>query len=169
MPRRTLVLIRHSKSDWSGDEPDHDRPLNKRGRRQGREAGRWLAEHVPTPQAALVSSAERARQTWSLVADQLTDPPEPTVDGRLYAFAPGPLLARVQALPASARSAALVGHNPGIEDLLDRLLVHPDPANDTCLHLDMKTSGIAVVSWSGAWSEAGEATTRLEAHGRPPS
>jgi len=43
MPERTLILLRHAKSDWSGDETDVARPLAKRGRRQAPDAGRWLA------------------------------------------------------------------------------------------------------------------------------
>jgi phosphohistidine phosphatase len=158
-PRRTLVLIRHAKSDWSGDQADHDRPLAPRGRRQAPEAGRWIAANVGRVDAALVSSAVRAHRTWELVAAELDRAPDPLVDGRLYSFAGGPLLARVQALPSSVRTAALVSHNPAMEDLVDRLVGKP------CV---MKTSAIAVVTWSGAWSDGGSAQAKLVAHGRPP-
>ena len=43
---RTLILLRHAKSDWSGDEADVARPLAKRGRRQATDAGRWLAANI---------------------------------------------------------------------------------------------------------------------------
>lgn len=158
-PRRTLVLIRHAKSDWSGDQVDHDRPLAARGRRQAPEAGRWLADNIGRVDAALVSSAVRAHSTWELVAAELKHAPEPQVDGRLYSFAGGPLLARVQALPSSARTAALVSHNPATEELVERLVGRP------CV---MKTSAIAVITWPGAWADAGSAKAKLTAHGRPP-
>ena len=46
MTERTLILLRHAKSDWSGDQADLARPLAKRGRRQAPDAGRWLAANI---------------------------------------------------------------------------------------------------------------------------
>jgi phosphohistidine phosphatase len=62
----TLIVLRHGKSDWSGGEPDHLRPLARRGRRQAPEAGRWLAHNVAAIDLAVVSPAERTRETWRL-------------------------------------------------------------------------------------------------------
>jgi len=61
--RHTLILLRHSKSDRTGDDADIDRPLAKRGRRQAREAGHWLATHVDRIDMAVVSTAKRAHAT----------------------------------------------------------------------------------------------------------
>ncbi len=159
MSRRSLILVRHAKSDWSQDLPDHDRPLAPRGRRQAPEAGRWIAANLEALDAALVSSAVRACSTWDLVAAELEDPPVPSVDELLYTSGSGPLLARVRALPASVRTAALVGHNPAMEELLERLVGE---------HRVMRTSTVAVVSWAGEWTDAGLVEARLDAHGRPP-
>ena len=65
---RTLILLRHAKSDWSGSAPDFDRPLAERGRAQAPLAGRWLANHVDRIDLAIVSPAERARETWELAS-----------------------------------------------------------------------------------------------------
>src|SRR6478735_578713 len=66
---RTLVLLRHAKSDWSTGEPDPRRPLAGRGRRQAPEAGRWLAANLDAIDLAVVSPATRARQTWELAGE----------------------------------------------------------------------------------------------------
>ena len=66
--RRTLILLRHAKSDWSGGEPDRLQPLAPRGRRQAPEAGQWLADHAGVIDLAVVSTAARAQQTWQLAA-----------------------------------------------------------------------------------------------------
>jgi phosphohistidine phosphatase len=64
------------------------------------------------------SSAKRARQTWKLVAKQLDNVPPSRVDDRLYAASVRCLLAVVRKLPDSARAVLLIGHNPGLEELV---------------------------------------------------
>lgn len=159
-PSRTLVVLRHGKSDWSGAHPDRDRPVGDRGRRQAAAAGAWLAEHLPTIDAAVVSPAQRTRTTWELVATELADPPEPVLDERLYGGWGEGLLGVVRDLPAEAASALLVGHNPGVEDLVELL---------TGTWVDLPTASLAVVDLEGGWREAGRATGRLRASGRPPA
>ena len=159
MPDRTLVLLRHAKSDWSGDEDDIDRPLAKRGRRQAPEAGRWLADHVARIDLAVVSPAQRARSTWDLVVAELGAGPPLRVDDRVYDASGGELLAVVRELPGDVRTAVLVGHNPGLEELVAAL---------TDAATSMPTSALAVVGVTGSWSSAGRSNTVLRASGRPP-
>jgi phosphohistidine phosphatase len=155
----TLVLLRHGKSDWSGDEPDHLRPLARRGRRQVPEAGRWLADHVGSIDLAVVSSAERTRETWRLAAAELEVPPPVREDDRVYAASARALLGVLRDVPAEARTVVLVGHNPGVEDLLESL---------TGRWVSMPTSALAVVDVPGPWSGAGDTPAELRTHGRPP-
>src|SRR4029079_1119605 len=82
---RELIILRHAKSDWSGDEHDVDRPLAPRGRRQAPEAGQWLDARAGAIDLALVSPARRTRSTWELVAPELDSPPPIRYDDRLYA------------------------------------------------------------------------------------
>src|SRR5690625_5108607 len=70
---RTLILVRHAKSDWSAPVDDQHRPLARRGRRQAPATGRWLAQHLPAPDLVLVSVAVRAQQTWELLASELPE------------------------------------------------------------------------------------------------
>jgi phosphohistidine phosphatase len=158
--QRTLVLLRHAKSDWSGGEPDADRPLAKRGRRQAPEAGRWLAAHLDGIDLAVVSPATRARSTWDRVAGELAPPPRVRVEERVYAASDRELHAVVRDLPDDVRTAVLVGHNPGLEDLVLRLTGEWAP---------MPTSAIAVIAVPGSWSTLGEGGATLRTAGRPPA
>ena len=90
----TVILLRHGKSDWSGGEPDELRPLAPRGRRQVPEAGRWLADNVGAIDLAVVSPAERTRETWRLAAAELAAPPPVREDDRVYAGSARSLLER---------------------------------------------------------------------------
>ncbi len=152
-----LVLLRHAKSDWDGDEADIERPLAPRGRRQAPEAGRWLAANLPVIDLAVVSPAVRAAQTWQLVAAELTSPPRSLTDDRVYAASVQELLTVVRDLPAEATTVVLVGHNPGLEDLVRLLTGQLTP---------MPTSAIAVLDVPSPWADAARAT--LTAAGRPP-
>lgn len=155
----TLVLLRHGKSDWSGGEADRERPLAKRGRRQAAEAGQWLAANVDHLDLALVSPAQRAASTWEIASGELSASPPTRPDERLYAASGGALLGVVRELPDDVDSALLVGHNPGLEDLVETLVGRWVP---------MPTSGLAVVGLPGPWRDAGHSPVELRAAGRPP-
>jgi phosphohistidine phosphatase len=160
MSERTLILLRHAKSDWSGDEADIARPLARRGRRQAPDAGRWLATNIESIDLAVVSPAVRARSTWDLVSAELAVPPRIRIDDRVYAASDDELLTVVRELPNNVETVVLVGHNPGIEDLAARL-TGEWPA--------MPTSALAVITVSGSWSSAGDHPAVLRASGRPPA
>ena len=160
MSERTLILLRHAKSDWSGEEPDIDRPLAKRGRRQAPDTGRWLARSIPGIDLALVSPAVRTRQTWDLVCRELGRRPKTRFDDRLYAASDQALLGVVQELPDRLETVVLVGHSPGLPDLV--LLLTGDS-------VPMPTSAVAVVVLPGSWGTTGQARGELVASGRPPA
>ena len=157
---RTLVVLRHGKSDWSGGQADLERPLAERGRRQAPRAGRWLAARLPRIDLAVVSPALRARATWELVAAELDAPPEATVDERVYAASGDALLRLVRDWPDDLHHVVLVGHNPGLEDLVETFAGRWVP---------LPTSALAVIELGGRWSEAGPETAELTMSGRPPS
>jgi phosphohistidine phosphatase len=159
MSERTLILLRHAKSDWSGDEADIARPLAKRGRRQAPDAGGWLAANIDSIDLAVVSPALRARSTWGLVSAGLGVPPRTRIDDRVYAASGRELLTVVRELSDDVETVVLVGHNPGIEDLVSML---------TGQWASMPTSALAVITVSGSWSTAGPHSAVLRASGRPP-
>lgn len=152
---RTLIVVRHGKSDWAGDEPDRERPLAKRGLRQMPESAAWIAAQYPAIDRAVVSPAVRAQHTWQIVAAALESAPEVTTDERVYAAWGRDLVDLVRALPEAATTVALVGHNPGLEELVAEL---------TGEGVELPTSAVAVLGFDGTWSGA----ARVLASGRPP-
>ncbi|CAL9628093.1 SixA phosphatase family protein [Streptomyces sp. enrichment culture] len=149
-PLRRLVVLRHAKSARPGDVADHERPLAPRGRRDAPAAGRALAEADCLPGLALCSTAVRARRTWELAAAQWGTPPPVRYDPRLYAAGVPELLAVVRETPADVETLLLVGHNPGLEDLV--LTLADDGLDDTLDRVREKfpTSAVAVLAWRGA-------------------
>jgi len=160
MTERTLVLLRHAKSDWSQGVSDLSRPLGRRGRRQASQAGRWLADNLATVDLAVVSPARRARSTWELASASLGTVTPARLDDRVYAASVNDLLDVVRGLPEALETVVLVGHNPGLQELVARL---------TGVDVPMPTSALAVVEVSGPWSGAGRSSAALRAAGRPPA
>jgi phosphohistidine phosphatase len=157
---RTLLVLRHAKSDWSGGEADIDRTLNPRGKRQAAEVGSWLAEEFPGIDLAVVSSATRARDTWARVSAELPAGPQTRVEERAYAASVAELLDIVRELPTDARTVILVAHNPGLEELVSSL---------TGENTVMSTAALAVLTFPGTWAEAAGSGAVLRAAGRPPA
>jgi phosphohistidine phosphatase len=112
-----LYLLRHAKSSW--DDPgltDHDRPLAPRGRRAAKAIGAYLGEQGIEPELVLCSSATRARETFERLRL-----PDVEIEPGLYGASANVLLARLREVPPAVESVMLVGHNPGIEDVVHRL------------------------------------------------
>jgi len=116
---RRLILMRHAKSSW--DDPlldDHDRPLAERGLRDAPRMGAWLRAQGLVPDAALCSTALRARQTCDLALHALgRDVPVKHLP-QLYTFSsPQPLLQAIRAHGDGAPTLMLVGHNEAMHEL----------------------------------------------------
>lgn len=109
-----LILTRHAKSDWDDPTlPDHDRPLNGRGRRSARALGDWLASRGYDPEEVLCSSSRRTQETWERVADAVFETrPDLRLEPALYHASPDLMLKVLQT--ATAPTVMMIGHNPGI-------------------------------------------------------
>jgi phosphohistidine phosphatase len=148
---KTLILMRHAKSDWSLSEPDHDRPLNARGIRSARALGEWLRQNGLAPDTALVSDARRTRETFGLLALDTPVHFEP----RLYLAEPETMLDLLRR--ATGDTVLMIGHNPGICALAHALAAE-EPAHDRWD--DFPTGATLVVrfdidSWSRTGSRSG--------------
>ncbi|KUL43150.1 SixA phosphatase family protein [Streptomyces regalis] len=161
-PLRRLVVLRHAKSAWPDGVADHERPLGPRGRRDAPVAGRMLAETDCLPDLALCSTAVRARETWELAAAQWGTPPPVRHEPRLYAADVSDLLQVVHEAPPEVETLLLVGHNPGLEELV--LALAGDGLDDTLDQVRTKfpTSAIAVLAWHGTtWRALAPGTALL--------
>lgn len=121
---KTLLLLRHAKSSWKNESlPDHDRPLNERGKKAAPQMGRLMKEKGLVPDLVLSSTALRARATAEAAAEAAGCPPSSIVLlEELYLATAGELLEQARAVPDdSVEKALLVAHNPGMEDLVNVL------------------------------------------------
>jgi phosphohistidine phosphatase len=115
---RTLHILRHAKSSWDDPElADHERPLSRRGVRDAKRIAVHLRELHAEPAVVLCSSSARTRQTLDLIAASLGDA-QIQVEDVLYGASVDALLKRLADLPDSVLSAMLIGHSPGLEDLV---------------------------------------------------
>ncbi|TAN02765.1 MAG: histidine phosphatase family protein [Rhodanobacteraceae bacterium] len=115
---RELLLLRHAEAMQAGpDGRDVERPLSVHGEAQARAVGAWLAAQGAAPDAVLCSPARRAQMTADAVCRALRIHP-PRFLPAVYQATPGELLALVETHAADARQVLLVGHNPGLEQLL---------------------------------------------------
>jgi len=132
MKTHSLLILRHAKSDRDGDDSDDfARPLARRGRVDARRMAHWLEARGLTPDLVLSSPACRARETTEAVVEILRIPPGHVhYDDRLYLAACDTLIAVLRGTPTRAGMMLLVGHNPGLEDLLERLCPVAPPRND---------------------------------------
>lgn len=120
---KELLIMRHAKSSWGNETlSDHDRPLNKRGLRDAPRMAQLLVEWELVPEIMLCSTAKRARMTAQLLVEifgnvsvQLD-----TFD-QLYLAQPEAYLELLQQLPDSCGRVMVIGHNPGLEELVAEL------------------------------------------------
>ena len=151
----TLVILRHAKSAWPLGVADEDRPLNDRGRRDAPAAGTWLSQELgEVPGLAVVSPAERTRQTWGLVAPELGGTVPMVLEPDIYAADGATLLNVVRTVGPEISTAVLVGHNPGCEDLAASLSgPDSDPVARSMMAIKYPTAGIAVLQLTTPWAD----------------
>jgi phosphohistidine phosphatase len=154
---RQLVLVRHAKAGEGA--VDRDRPLAVRGVAEAPAVGRWLAQRRIAPDRVVVSPARRAQQTWELAAAELGAAPQPVLDDRIYRNTVEDLLQIVRETPAEVTTLAIVGHNPGIQDLAIALDDgRGDDADRRELTTQYRTGGIAVFDVGDSWTQVRSAT-----------
>lgn len=125
---RQLILLRHAHAASAGaGEDDAGRPLSATGREEAQAAGRWLREHGIHPDRVLSSPATRTRETWSVVEAELKSGLPVHFEPSIYDATPGALIELADAHRDAAR-LVLVGHNPGLEQLL--ALLHSGQSGD---------------------------------------
>ena len=136
---KTLLLLRHGKSSWKDASlTDHDRPLKKRGREAAKKMGQLLREQNLQPDHMLTSTAIRASDTAVLAAkagkfdcglDQIA---------ALYHAEPSAMAAIVSQVSDDFERVLVVGHNPGFEEWLAKLIGHAEEFPTAALaHLEL--------------------------------
>ncbi|HXV77166.1 MAG TPA: histidine phosphatase family protein [Candidatus Polarisedimenticolaceae bacterium] len=142
---KRLLVLRHAKSSWRDQAlDDHERPLNKRGRRDAPRIGLLMERRGLLPQIAITSSALRARATLELALEPREWAGEIRVSPRVYGASATEIVDVLGETPGRYDRLLLVGHNPTLEELVAGL---------TGRAVALPTGALAVID--GAWSDWG--------------
>ena len=116
---KTLYLMRHAKSSWKKPLPDHERPLNRRGKRAAEQIGRELVRRRLFPELILASDAKRARATAKRLLRAFAPEKRPPLqlDPALYEADASTILEEIAATDDKIGDLLVIGHNPGISEL----------------------------------------------------
>jgi len=152
---KRLLLLRHAKAVPATDPlVDIDRPLADRGERDARRIGERLRQQRVQPALILTSPAARALRTAQLVA-RTVDYPLDTIalDRRLYLAEPAAIIEIIAAQDAAIETLLVVGHNPGLTELVHRVLPSFDVDDlPTCAVVGLDYTDAA--SWGRVASDA---------------
>ena len=153
---KILLLLRHAKSSWKNKSlKDFDRPLNERGKRDAKAIGRLIRKEEIVPDLVLSSPAVRARETTAIVLATAKLATELRYDERIYEADALRLLEVISQIEENFNSVLLVGHNPGMEELLELL---------TGCSEHMSTATLAQIYLKGVdkWSKVSQGKATLE-------
>lgn len=167
MSTRDLFIVRHAKSDWSGAlTKDFDRPLSERGEKDAPLIAKWLDAQIVTPDLLISSPAQRAKQTANAIIEQLQIPQQNvSFDKRLYLASTETLLNVLAELNHELTTVMLIGHNPGLENLIIHLSHDPLPyKHDAKL---LTTANIAQLRFKSTWKSIQPKDARLINFVRP--
>lgn len=161
-----LYLLRHAKSDWKKETTtDFERPLSKRGFSDAPKMAAWLAKQANIPEIIISSPALRAYQTALPFAHALDIQANDILfDNRIYEASLETLLKVVRQLPEQEKSVLLIGHNPGLDFLLQVLCKQAKPRNDGKL---MTTCAIAKIAVKSTWQDISNKYCMLYSLSRP--
>ena len=116
---RRLILMRHAEAAAETEAGDHARALTARGRSDALQAGDAMAE-VGGPDFALLSDSRRTQDTFDLVRERLGVEVPHRLSHDLYGATPREILEATRNVPPTSRRLLIVGHNPGIGELVDQ-------------------------------------------------
>ncbi len=164
---RELLVFRHGKSDWTTDaSSDFERPLAKRGRKAVKQMGSWLKQQGYLPDCILSSPALRAKQT-TLRLCQAAEMDESGIEWQPTFYEAGTIafLEVLADCPVSKQRVLMVGHNPGLEDLVDYLCGGPleRPMDGKLL----PTAALARLQMPNDWSQLEPGCAQLLSLTRP--
>ncbi len=119
---KTLLLMRHGKSSWKDENlSDHERPLKKRGTKDTKRIAKEIKKNNLEPDLILSSTATRARQTAEIIVDKLDYQEQVIFSDALYMGEPQDFVHLLNTISNDHDTVMIVGHNPGLEALLQIL------------------------------------------------
>ena len=158
---RRLLLLRHAKAErLQPGGRDQDRVLAARGRANAKTLGAYLARHAFIPDRAVVSTAARTRETWTLLAAAMGQAPPASFEERLYDASPETIPQAVKETGPDTGTLMVIGHNPGLQELAAMLVASGDIEARERLGREFPTSALVVISfaaenWNGVHPRGG--------------
>lgn len=161
-------MLRHAKSSWDDDSlPDEDRPLAPRGRRAVARLEQHLQASGPKIDLVLCSPARRTRETWEGIRHGVRSAPEVRFMPEVYEATAAELLEILHQVDGRRTSVLLIGHNPGMEGLVNGLIAGGKRKALIRLGQGFPTGALATLSHDGAWDKLDWGAARLETYLRP--
>jgi phosphohistidine phosphatase len=167
---KILGLFRHAKSDWQDPRArDFDRPLNDRGRKGAAVMGRHIRDHGAAWERTISSPAIRCAETIEIACEAAGRPVAVNWDRRIYLASSATLIDLLRETVGDPKSILMVGHNPGLEDLIFDLV--PDdgssPLRDV-VEVKFPTATFAVLELNiERWADLAERCGKLVHLTRP--
>ncbi len=157
---KLLYLYRHAKSSWDDPSlPDFDRPLGKRGLKIAPLMGKFMKKQGVDPDLIICSPARRAMQTLELSMPKAGIDCDIELREDIYEASGNNLKKCILQIDDRFKTVMLVGHNPGMEELIEMLTGAAEP---------FPTAALARIKLGiNAWSQAKERCGTLEALFRP--
>ncbi len=161
---KRLTVLRHAKSSW--DQPntdDFNRPLNDRGWKAAQRMGRELRQREMRFDLCLASPAARVRETLDGLARTYGEFPFPIrFERQIYLADSATLLELLREVSDDVEKLLLVGHNPGLERLVERLATDDDRGLRHRVALKLPTAALAVIDFAARrWAEVETARGKL--------
>jgi len=165
---RRLLLFRHAKATAFTGHDDHDRALIERGRRDAARVAAFVAASGLIPELVVHSGARRARETAEIARAAWPRLVEARVEPRLYEASRHAVEAIVRALPDGCASVMLVGHNPSVADVANRLIGRGAELDLLRLSAKFPTAGLAVLEFDVAhWRDVKPGAAALACFATP--
>jgi len=139
-----LYLLRHAKSDWGAGLPDHDRPLNDRGRQAAAQMGRWLSKDENLPKLVICSTAQRTRETLETLSEAGNLSFDVLYEPSLYGAGTETIRRIIKADAGQHQAVLLVGHNPGFQDMAIRSAKTGDSSTVRQLRIKYPTCALSI-------------------------
>lgn len=165
---KTLTLLRHAKSGWDDTVArDFDRPLNPKGHRAAQAVGRYMKAIGLNFDHVVASPAVRVTETLGEVEQSYGSELAPDWDQRVYLASVATLLDIVHDLPDAADRVLMVGHNPGLEELVLALIPDDDQLRDD-VEVKFPTASLAEMRFEvERWADLKPGTGLLVRFTRP--
>ena len=141
---KKLALIRHAKAEKDISKGDLNRPLKYTGILDARFMAEKMKDLKFIPELLVTSHALRTKTTAEIFADTLSLP-DPNIIEEIYNAGVSDLLKVINELPDKHDFIGIIGHNPGIAQLIDYLAAELK---------EVHTSTIAIIEFEAdSWEE----------------